>query len=343
MDYYDGTKLMSLRDINGNIPEIYMVTSNRTAGKTTFFSRMAVKKYKECGEKFAVLYRYNYELDDCAETFFKDIQGLFFPTDEMTSERKANGIYHELFLNGKSCGYAISINSADAIKRKSHLFSDVVRILFDEFQTESGKYCDKELIKFQSVHTSIARGKSKQYRYVPVYMMGNPVTLLNPYYIQLGISDKIKQNTHFLRGDGFVLEQGYNASASKAQSESAFNRAFTGSSYANYGAEGVYLNDNYTFVEEPKGNSHYICTIRVDGVDYAVRRFTEQGIIYCNTRVDKDFKMKISATTDDHQINYVMLEVYAGMIKQLQTFFRLGCFRFKDLRCKSAIIKALSL
>ena len=36
--YYDGTKLLSLQDINGNKPEIYMCTSNRSAGKTTFLT-----------------------------------------------------------------------------------------------------------------------------------------------------------------------------------------------------------------------------------------------------------------------------------------------------------------
>ena len=37
MSYYDGTKLLSLLDLNNKRPEIYMVTSNRTGGKTTNF------------------------------------------------------------------------------------------------------------------------------------------------------------------------------------------------------------------------------------------------------------------------------------------------------------------
>ena len=34
-DFYDGTKLLSLMDTNGNKPEIYMCTTNRSGGKTT--------------------------------------------------------------------------------------------------------------------------------------------------------------------------------------------------------------------------------------------------------------------------------------------------------------------
>ena len=56
--YYDGTKLLSLKDLNGRTPEIYICTSNRSAGKTTFFNRYLIKKFKNNGEKFLLLYRY---------------------------------------------------------------------------------------------------------------------------------------------------------------------------------------------------------------------------------------------------------------------------------------------
>lgn len=65
--YYDGTKILSMLDINGNKPELYLVTSNRSGGKTTYFGRLCVNRFREKGEKFALIYRYNYELDDCAE------------------------------------------------------------------------------------------------------------------------------------------------------------------------------------------------------------------------------------------------------------------------------------
>ena len=120
--YYDGTKLLSMLDIEGNKPEIYICTSNRTAGKTTYFGRLCVNRFLDKGEKFALVYRYNYELDDCADKFFKDLSKLFFKDMVMESKRRASGIYHELLLDGKSCGYAVSLNSADILKKYSHLF-----------------------------------------------------------------------------------------------------------------------------------------------------------------------------------------------------------------------------
>ncbi len=340
--YYDDTKLLSMLDLNGAIPEIFICTNNRSAGKTTYFNRFVVNKFKKNKEKFMLIYRYNYELDDCADKLFKDIEGLFFQGDTMTSKRKASGIFHELFLNEESCGYAVSLNSADQLKKYSHLFSDVERMLFDEFQSETNHYCSDEIRKFVSIHTSVARGQGKQARYVPVYMIGNPVSIINPYYVELGISERLRDDTKFLRGDGYVLEQGFVKSASQAQRNSGFNKAFARNSYVAYSSQCVYLNDNKAFIEKPEGVGKYLCTLRYNGTDYGVREFAEAGCIYVDGKSDSSFRFKITVTTNDHEINYVMLKRNDMFLSTLRAYFEKGCFRFKDLKCKEAVLKALS-
>lgn len=341
-NYYDGTKLLSLKDINGKTPEVFMCTSNRSAGKSTYFNRLVVNRFIKRGEKFALLYRFNYELDGCDEKFFKDIKELFFSEYDMTAAKKMKGIYQELYLNEEPCGYAISINSADQLKRNSHLFSDIDNIIFDEFQSEQNHYCDKEVEKFISIHNSIARGRNKQSRYVPVYMISNPVTILNPYYVAMDISTRLQKDTHFLRGDGFVLEQGYNETAAKALKSSAFNRAFGSSDYIAYSAEGVYLQDDLSFVDTPTGRGKYVATIRYAGIDYGVREYPERGIVFCDKSVDYQYPLKITVDTADHKLNYVMVSSNFILIQKLRYYFEHGCMRFKDLQAKEAILKALS-
>lgn len=340
--YYDGTKLLSMTDINGDKPEIYMCTSNRTAGKTTYFGRLCVNRFLDKGEKFALLYRYNYEMDNVDEKFFNDLGSLFFKGHTMSSQRKLSGLYYELCLDDKRCGYAMSLNGADQIKKNSHLFNDVCRILFDEFQSETNHYCADEITKFLSIHTSIARGQGEQVRYVPVYMLSNPVSILNPYYVEMDISARLRDDTKFLRGNGFVLEQGFVESASLAQKESGFNRAFANNKYVAYSSENVYLNDNKAFVERPEGKSRYLATLRYNGCEYAIREFPELGFLYCDTKADSTFPTRITVTTEDHEINYVMLKRNDFFLSTMRYYFEKGCFRFKDLRCKEAVLKSLS-
>ena len=329
-------------DLNGNKPEIYMVTTNRTGGKTTYFGRLCVRRFLENGEKFGLIYRYNYQLSDIADKFYKDIGNLFFKGTQMTTKRMAGGSYHELFLDEKSCGYAFSLNSAEQLKNYSHLFSDVKRMIFDEFQSETNHYCSNEIKKLFSIHTSVARGQGEQTRYVPVYMLSNPVSIINPYYTELGISVRLTEDTKFLRGDGFVLEQGYVESASEAIKESGFWRAFSNNTYANYASEAVYLNDSKAFVERPKGNSRYIATLKYNGSTFGIREFADEGIIFCDDKPDMSYPFKLTVTTQDHEVNYVMLKKNDMFITNMRFFFEKGCFRFKDLRCKEALLKALS-
>lgn len=341
-DYYDGTKLLSMLDINGKKPEIYMCTTNRSAGKTTYFSRLCVNKWRRGDGKFCLVYRYNYELDDVADKFYKDIRTLFFKGTDMESERRAKGIYHELFIDKESCGYAISLNSADTLKKYSHLFSDVGCMMFDEFQSETNHYCSDEIRKLISVHTSIARGQGQHVRYVPMYMCGNTVSIINPYYVELGISTRLREDTNFLRGDGYVLEQGFYDATARAQAETGFNRAFANNRYVAYSTQAVYLNDNTAFIATPKTRGRYMCTLRYKGVDYGLREFPEEGIIYCDDKSDGTNRNRITVTTEDHQLNYLMLTRCNLFIMRLREYFEHGAFRFKDMRCKEAVLASLS-
>lgn len=339
--FYNGTKLLNMKDLDGKRPEIFLCTTNRSAGKTTFFSKMLVDGFLEKGEKFCLLYRFNNELDDVANAFFRDIGGLFYPGVIMSSKRMAAGSYHELFLNDIECGYAIALNSADKLKRFSHLLSDSKWLFFDEFQSETEHYCPHEIDKFLSVHTSIARGGGSQSRYLPCILCGNNVSILNPYFVALGISDRLRSNTKFLRGNGFVLESGFLESAANAIAESRFNIAFGNQKYQEYAMQNVYLNDNMAFIERPSGKSIYFCTVRSDGKNFAIREYPELGIVYCDTKYDESYPIRIAVTTEDHQINYVMLKRNEMFIEHLRYLFDHGSFRFRNLEAKNAVLKLL--
>ena len=333
--YYDGTKLLSMKDINGETPEIFISSTNRSAGKTTYFNRLAVNRFKKSGKKFCLVYRFNYELVNCADKFFKEIGALFFKGQEMTEKRKANGIYVELFLDGVSCGYCVSINYADQLKKFSHLLADSDCMIFDEFQSETNHYVPDEVSKFMSLHTSIARGGGQQVRYLPVYMISNAVSIINPYYMSLGIADRIKNDTNYLKGDGFVLEQGFYENVARSQLESAFNRAFKGQQYLKFAAQNVYLNDNLNLIEKMTGPSDYIVTLKKGDRLYGIRRFRDTGLFYIDNRADETYPDKIVPAAAEQDIGYMLLGRSNLMISVLRSSFEKGYVRFKNQECKA--------
>ena len=340
-DFYDGTKLLSMKDLNGNTPEILLSVGNRSIGKTTWFNRYAVKKFKDKHRKFCLVFRWNYELTECADKFFKDIQRLFFPDDEMTERRRANGIYVELFLNEQSCGYCVALNHADSLKKFSHLLSDVDLMIFDEFQSENNHYCPSEINKLMSIHTSIARGGGQHVRYVPLVMLSNKVSLINPYFLSLGISDRLKDDTKFLRGDGFVLEQTFMEVVAQEQMDSGFNRAFKNEDYLKYSAMNVYLNDNTAFIEKPSGSSRYVATLKKDDKLYSIRYYWESGLYYMDKSADEDFKTKLTFDASSHDASYIMMGTTSSYVTMLRSTFERGMFRFRNQECKSAFFEML--
>ena len=348
--YYDGGKLLSLKDINKQTPEIFISTSNRSAGKTTYFGKKVVSDFLKKGLRFGLIYRYGYELNEVVDKFFSEIRELFFPTYVMTQKTGEKDTFIELYITDITdtdakpvlCGYALALNKADNIKKLSHLMASVSVLLFDEFQPESGQYAPNELQKFHSIHTSLARGGGKQVRYLPVIMISNFVSLLNPYYTAMGISERIQENTNYLRGDGWVLEQGFNDTASKAQKESAFNRAFGQSRYLQFSSEKFYLNDNNTFVTRMDGKSQYVMSLHFDGKWFGMRYYPDKCLLYVNKTPDLTGKRKVAVTVEDMTEDTTLLRMSDPMMLRLREFFNQGAFRFQNLESKSAVFNLLS-
>lgn len=354
--YYDGTKLLSMLDLDKQRPEIYICTSNRTAGKTTYFNRLLMNRYFKRGEKFILLYRLIGELKDVDVKFFTDIQSLFFPDYYMDSIPIANGKIialrvgkiKDLDIDRKErpepqiCGYALSLKNSSKIKLYSHMMTDATTILFDEFQPEDNQYLKDELNHFVSLHTSLARGQGKQSRYLPVIMVSNAVTLLNPYYSTWHIGERLQQDTKFLKGHGWVMECAYNDSAANAMKASAFNRAFQGNSYLAYATENTYLNDSKTFIGKPAGKSRYLLTLIYDGKSFGVREYLDEGVIYISNSIDKTAFFQVAIRADDMDKGYQLLPGSSFFIKKCREYFNHGMVRFQGQEAKNAFFQWIS-
>lgn len=346
--YYDGSKILSMKDINGKKPTTVIVTGNRSSGKTVFFNKFLLNKFIKKNEQFMLLYRYKYEIETAHENFMGAVKELFFSNYTMFGKPKIKGGYMELYLQdeltekSELCGFAVSLNKADVIKKNSHVFNKVQRALFDEFQSETNSYLPNEVTKYLSIMRSISRGDGKQYRPVPCYLISNSISLLNPYFSELGISTRIKENTKLLKGKGFVLEQNINEFAKKAIQESSLYEAFCeNNDYLEKTAENIYLNDTDTFIEKPIGNSTYLCTL-VGKIKYGLYYYSDMDIIYCSTKYDDDFKIKLSMDIKYHGPDAFLGTYTSPILFQLRQYFEIGKFRFKDLACKNAIIMLLS-
>lgn len=343
--FYNGYKLLSMLDRNKQRPELFISTSNRSAGKTTFYNGNALHQFLRKEKKFLLLYRHKYELTSCVDGFFHDIQGLFFPDLVMKQETGVKDVFQKLYVgkkldeNGNSfelCGYATSLSSAEQIKKYSHLLSDVDVMMFDEFMPESGRYLPNEVSLLLSIHDSLARGHGKQVKYLPVILIGNLIDVFNPYYESLGVIDNMQLETKYYRGNGFVLEQGFNEASAKAHADSAFHQAFFGSNYTKASQKKEYINTSYQFIDNDVVDiGMYLMTIDYKGRSYSVR-YNEVGqFYYVSNRPDPSILMHHAATLED-VTGVSFFDPNNRYRKLMKEKIRFNQVKFKNLQCRDA-------
>lgn len=343
MKYYSCEYLLSLKDANGELPEIYISDGNRTAGKSFSWKTTLINRFlkKPIGNQFIILFRNKYEIKDCATPFFEDVRRVKYLGHEMTSKKICDGIMERIYLDGIECGFAVPLSMATKIKRLSALFSEVGAMFFDEYQDDNNRYLPKEVEKLQSIHTSVARGDGKQHRRVPLYMASNAVSILNPYYDAFGISKRLRNDTKFLRGNGWVYERTFNESAKESFQSAGFNKAFSDTSYYKHASENLYLNDNQALLESPSGLSKYQLSVKYNGEWYSIRKYDE--IMYVDEGYDSSYPVRIcfnvNDVTDDRQI---MVGRSHYMVLTMREWFSNGRMRFRNLKCKDMILDLLA-
>lgn len=341
--YYNPDKILRMRDLDNLKPAIYIITTNRSAGKTFSILKKFLEDFKKDGKQFAIIYRHKYELNASAN-LFDDVQRLYpHLRGNITTISYASGLFYELQMDDKTLGWSFSMNSPDALKKHSPKFSQIEQMLLDEYQTESGKYLDKEIEKFQSLYLTIARGGGKQSRHVDVFMCGNNVTLMNPYFINFGIHKRLKDDTKMMRGNGWVAEFLFNKSASQEIRSNSFFHAFKDERYMAYSTENVYLSDASIFVGKISGRAKYLFTILHENTLYGVREFFDKGIMYISKQPDNSCKQVITFKASDHNANTMMLSHYSYLWKNIKDAYYKGWLRFDDIQTKNDIFDILGV
>lgn len=341
--FYNGGKLLTLKDIDGEKPAFIMCVGNRTAGKTFYFKRLLLRRYINKGQKFAIICRYKNELDAVKYDYFKDVIETSFPKEslEFTFKNVSKNLYINIYLNGEKCGVAIAISSSDGIKRFSQNFSDIENMFFDEFQSESGTYIPDEFILLKSLITSISRGGGKSYRYVPLYMCSNAVTMNNPYYKEFGIAGKLHKLSGFNRGPGWVLETCFIEDAANSLKNAAHMKGDKYNKYTSFAVSNSYLLDNTAFIEKHKCVGSLLLSITDAGTTVGVWEL-DKGILYCSSKYDLKGAPRYVYRNDDHDVNQVMIHKSSAPAKYMSDMYERGYMRFETLAIKDAVLDFIS-
>ena len=350
--FYDGTELLSKRDAEGLQPELYIVCSKvRGVGKTTFFGRMLIDKALSGEGKFIMLCRKKQDVGHVAEGILKEVLALFYPDCSIEEKIGLSNVFSNVILvkgTGKEAiktpiAYVISLAACDDVKKTSSMFTDATSGWFDEFMPlRKTTFLPDEVDCFLSVAQSVARGGGTARRYFPWYFTSNTMTINNPYFIELGLNRRIRDNTKWVKGNGYIFQRTESTEIADEHNQSGLSRAFNGNRTIEYTDDLSWLNDNYTLIDKPSADwgsrPMYYCTL-CDGpkYTYGVYFYPDVNLYYVSCKFDKSAGLCFNIKYEDLKPNVPLLKTSIYMIT-LREAMQHGIIRFQTIRAKESFM-----
>lgn len=344
--YYDYSTILNTPDINGKKAGIYIITSNRSAGKTTGALKISLERYRERGEHTVLFFRDVSELK-ASRYIYDDVVSLYPELGgEITSEIILKDTVIQLMIDGDVFAHAVTIKKPDPVKKYSAIFHKTTLGIFDECFLESGCYIPNEVANFQSILLTVARGGGEQSRPIECLMLGNLVSNMNPYFIKMKIISRLDEigSVGIIRGKGWVLHREYNESAARAVMDNPIVEAFGDSSYSRYAVTNTELHNSSAFITRfPKAKNHYLATLAISGRYFCLRDFYTQGFLYIGSQYEKKCNRVLVLNNDEHDIERILITRQNVVYRFAKDAYLSGMVRFEDLEAKEAFFDFLSI
>lgn len=328
--YYTLTKIKTYNRLYS------IIVGMRGVGKTYALSSECIKtglKFKCLS--FVWLRRQIKNIDMIRKSWWEDVEKDF---PQYQFYNIGDNIYaknietEESFIIG--CYGAIS----DAVNFKSTPRPHVKIIVFDEFMAEDcgSSYLNDELNIFLNMIDSIVR-----LRDVKIYLSGNAVSVLNPYFEWLGITEKDLEN-NFTKGDTWVLENADYEEFRKVRCASSFGKSIQGTKYGEYSINNKFLLDDTSDVMDcPKGNKEMMYNLRLHDKLIAVYRIN--GMLYFDEGRDECFRTYSCYPKDAKTYACIYIDKYHPTMRFITKLFLQNVCMYKNLKIKNEIQKLVMI
>lgn len=333
--------VLNIRDKNGKEPQIILITSNRSSGKTTAILSYFLSENEKDGSQFCLIFRRKYELRDC-HNIFNEILERERKDYELSSKTIAEGLINTIIKKTSDekvnvIGYAVALSTSDELKKYSPIFSRVERAVMDEYQLENEKkYLKNEIKALLSVLATISRGQGKAFRNVKLFLLGNKINLLNPYYIYFKIYERLDDKTKCIKGDGWISYHFHNKEVVE-EMENASGLSFMADSVSYY-KQDEYLYNMTHFIGRKKGKSNYLFTLISDLGFLGVREFSD-GSIYVSSKAEETARYIFSIESGEKKnansfyLNKRVFKLFKDEYENSNLYFENAEIKNEILRC----------
>ena len=188
-----------------------------------------------------------------------------------------------------------------------------------------------EVFAFLGLIETIARTRD-----IRVFMLGNSVTEINPYFLFFDISIPYNNDIKLYKDGMILLQYVSGIEFAKAKRGTRFGKLVSGTDYEEYAIDNKFIDESKMFIEHKTGQSKFSFSFIYKGNKYGVWIDYNMSKMYVsNDYIDNG--LCFATTTEDHSPN-TMLYSIAKKYNCWNTFiqqFKLGNVYFENMKIKN--------
>lgn len=336
-----------------------LIIAKRELGKSFGAREQTLRDYRDNGERCVAIVRYKDDIQVAITDFYADV--VDNTTDNKLkawlSKQEFNIQGNQVMIRAKSDGkhknkwdlICRMIPLSKATRYKMATMNKVRRVLFDEALIDKRidsytRYLPNEYRLLQNLVGTLQRYSEKDGAGHPrlrVYLMGNAVDLINPYFAALGITAAPDFGYRWYRGKSwfFAYPDPADYATKNKNAELAERMGGSASDYANEFEAG-----GDAFIGRKPSNARFDFGVAYNGETFGLWLDDREGYYYVNTKIPKDTPRPIFAlSTSDNRPNYIVAKSANKTLKGISDLYCFGCLKFDSPGTRERFNAVLSL
>lgn len=347
IEYYDWNRTLSYD------ADVTMVVGGRGIGKTFGLRCQFVRDFLKTGARFVAVCRYKNELSDVVKGYFDRVQKLpEFRKYTFKTEGKrfwmAEKVPDGEKPDWKLIGYAVALTEMQ--KSKQSTFEGVYRIVLDEAILDRidryHSYLPNEYVLLANLVDSCSRERADQTARPPrVYLLGNAVDLINPYFQRYGINEPPKFGYGWYDHKSFLLhyvEAGDYARAK--ETGTVAGRMLAGTEAGAAANANVFQGANQDYVAKRPKWAEFDCGVVCFGERFGVWWDFRECYFYIDNVIPKQTSRPVFALTrSDSRVNMMMVRRSNKSLQALVDMAMQGMCRYSSVAVRERFLSAMTM
>lgn len=352
--FYDWDKTMSYHDGESKRALLTMVVGGNGIGKTYGLRKWLVNRFLKTGETFCEICRHSSEIptisagwfgkleanNEFSDKLFKTEAGIAYVADRFDSD--GNELDKVPADGWNICGYFVALSQFENVKRST--FVNVGTCVFDEFILDRSKpncrYMRNEFSLLMKICVAVFReipGDGKDRRIV---MMANAVDMVNPYFLEYGISEPPRYGFTWFNDKHVLLHYVKPWDAEERKSETVVGLLTSGRVEQQQMFDNVMFGSSSDFVRKKPSDARFCYAIVYNARRFGVWR-DQKGRMYITDKIPKD-GLTYAISTLDNGVDVVMAKRTSPMLKALCELYYLGMVYYENPALRGGLEQVLS-